>query len=218
MAAWRRPPREQRAAATVPTCDGYSASNVTLLASRRLAPTKFTGNLALQAFGKVNSVFGKSTQLLLSQQTTKRPTQQSNSASAQSADNSAVNNKASKQQSVVSSTVSSRQSALSCWSRSTQLLDGQISCWTINSAAGNGQLSFDHDRIQESEDSMQAQHIIIEALVEEKYGLLQTIQGLQEANGAPAPFDDECEEEPEEQPKEEEIEDIPFGEGEIDDE
>ncbi|KZV50390.1 hypothetical protein F511_33781 [Dorcoceras hygrometricum] len=52
------------------------------------------------------------------------------------------------------------------------------------------------------------------ALVEEKDGLLQIIQGLQEANGAFAPFDDEWEEEPEE----EEIEEIPLGEGEIDDE
>ncbi|KZV36027.1 hypothetical protein F511_28812 [Dorcoceras hygrometricum] len=73
-------------------------------------------------------------------------------------------------------------------------------------------------RIQEAEDSMQAQHQIIEALVEEKDGLLQTIQGLQEANNAPAPFDDEWEEEREEQSEEEEIEDIPLGEGEIDDE
>ncbi|KZV22950.1 GroES-like zinc-binding alcohol dehydrogenase family protein [Dorcoceras hygrometricum] len=73
-------------------------------------------------------------------------------------------------------------------------------------------------RIQEAEDSMQAQHLIIEALVEEKDSLLQTIQGLQEANGAPAPFDDEWEEEPEEHPEEEEIEDIPLGEGEIDNE
>ncbi|KZV36058.1 myosin-17-like [Dorcoceras hygrometricum] len=73
-------------------------------------------------------------------------------------------------------------------------------------------------RIQAAEDSMQAQHLIIEALVEEKDSLLQTIQGLQEANGAPAPFDDEWEEEPEEHPGEEEIEDIPMGEGEIDDE
>ncbi|KZV49585.1 phragmoplast orienting kinesin 2 [Dorcoceras hygrometricum] len=73
-------------------------------------------------------------------------------------------------------------------------------------------------RIQEAEDSMQAQHLIIEALVEEKDSLLQTIQGLQEANDAPAPFDGEWEEEPEEQPEEEEIEDIPLGEGEIDDE
>ncbi|KZV40716.1 hypothetical protein F511_22917 [Dorcoceras hygrometricum] len=73
-------------------------------------------------------------------------------------------------------------------------------------------------RIQEAEDSMQAQHIIIEALVEENDRLLQTIQGLQEANGAPAQFDDEWEEEPKEHPKEEEIEDIPMGEGEIDDE
>ncbi|KZV35606.1 LRR and NB-ARC domains-containing disease resistance protein [Dorcoceras hygrometricum] len=73
-------------------------------------------------------------------------------------------------------------------------------------------------RIQEAEDSMKAQHLIIEALVEEKDSLLQTIQGLEEANNAPAPFDDEWEEEPEEQPDEEEIEDIPLGEGEIDDE
>ncbi|KZV39835.1 hypothetical protein F511_15315 [Dorcoceras hygrometricum] len=73
-------------------------------------------------------------------------------------------------------------------------------------------------RIHEAEDSMQAQHLIIEALVEEKDSLLQTIQGLQEANNAPAPFDDEWEEEPEEHPEEEEIQDIPLGEGEIDDE
>ncbi|KZV34307.1 hypothetical protein F511_28009 [Dorcoceras hygrometricum] len=73
-------------------------------------------------------------------------------------------------------------------------------------------------RIHEAEDSMQAQHLIIEALVEEKDSLLQTIQGLKEAKNAPAPFDDEWEEEPEEQPEEEEIEDIPLGEGEIDDE
>ncbi|KZV52448.1 hypothetical protein F511_32212 [Dorcoceras hygrometricum] len=72
--------------------------------------------------------------------------------------------------------------------------------------------------IHEAEDSMQAQHLIIEALVEEKDSLLQTIQGLQEANNAPAPFDDEWEYEPEEHPEEEEIEDIPLGEGEIDDE
>ncbi|KZV20882.1 hypothetical protein F511_25972 [Dorcoceras hygrometricum] len=69
-------------------------------------------------------------------------------------------------------------------------------------------------RIQEAEDLMKAQHLIIEALVEEKDSLLQKIQGLQEANNDPAPFDDEWEEEPEE----EEIEDIPLGEGEIDDE
>ncbi|KZV35261.1 hypothetical protein F511_42375 [Dorcoceras hygrometricum] len=40
-------------------------------------------------------------------------------------------------------------------------------------------------RIQESEDSMQEQHLIIKTLVEEKDGLLQTIQGLQEANRCP---------------------------------
>ncbi|KZV13875.1 hypothetical protein F511_44897 [Dorcoceras hygrometricum] len=54
--------------------------------------------------------------------------------------------------------------------------------------------------------------------VEEKDSLLQTIQGLQEANDAPAPFYDEWEEEPEEHPEEEEIEDIPLGEGEIENE
>ncbi|KZV29942.1 hypothetical protein F511_41398 [Dorcoceras hygrometricum] len=73
-------------------------------------------------------------------------------------------------------------------------------------------------RIHEAEDSMQAQHLLIEALVDEKDSLLQTIHGLQEANNAPAPFDDDWEEEPEEEPEEEEIEDIPLGEGEIDDE
>ncbi|KZV29451.1 hypothetical protein F511_29295 [Dorcoceras hygrometricum] len=73
-------------------------------------------------------------------------------------------------------------------------------------------------RIHEAEDSMQAQHLIIEALVEEKDSLLQKIQGLQESNNAPGPFDDEWEEETEEQPEEEEIEDIPLCEGEIDDE
>ncbi|KZV55948.1 hypothetical protein F511_10266 [Dorcoceras hygrometricum] len=72
-----------------------------------------------------------------------------------------------------------------------------------------------HARIQEAEDSLQAQHLIIEALVEEKYSLLQKIQGMQEANGAPAPFDDEWEEEPEENSEEEEIEEIPVGEGDI---
>ncbi|KZV39428.1 hypothetical protein F511_24132 [Dorcoceras hygrometricum] len=69
-------------------------------------------------------------------------------------------------------------------------------------------------RIHEAKDSMQAQHLIIEALVDEKDSLLKTIQGLQEANNASAPFDGYWEEEPEE----EEIEDIPLGEGEIDDE
>ncbi|KZV32211.1 hypothetical protein F511_22477 [Dorcoceras hygrometricum] len=73
-------------------------------------------------------------------------------------------------------------------------------------------------RIQAAKDTIQEQHMIIEALVEEKASLLQTIQVLQEANGAPAPFDDEWEEEPEEDPEEEEIEEIPVGEGEIVDE
>ncbi|KZV43160.1 F-box protein [Dorcoceras hygrometricum] len=73
-------------------------------------------------------------------------------------------------------------------------------------------------RIQVVEDSLQAQHLIIEALVEEKDSLLQIIQGLKEAIGAPAPFDDEWEEEPEENPEEEEIEEISVGEGEIVDE
>ncbi|KZV39073.1 hypothetical protein F511_37521 [Dorcoceras hygrometricum] len=72
-------------------------------------------------------------------------------------------------------------------------------------------------RIHEAEDSMQAKNLIIKALVDEKDSLLQTIQGLQEANNAPAPFDGDWEEEPEEEPEEEEIEDIPLGEGEIDD-
>ncbi|KZV29949.1 hypothetical protein F511_17553 [Dorcoceras hygrometricum] len=44
-------------------------------------------------------------------------------------------------------------------------------------------------RIHEAEDLMQAQHLIIKALVDEKDSLLQTIHGLQEANNAPAPFD-----------------------------
>ncbi|KZV58693.1 hypothetical protein F511_29769 [Dorcoceras hygrometricum] len=70
-------------------------------------------------------------------------------------------------------------------------------------------------RIQEAEDTIQEQQLVIEALVEEKASLLQTIQCLQEDNGAPAPFDDECEEEPEEDPEEEGLEDIPLGEGEI---
>ncbi|KZT75752.1 hypothetical protein F511_47225 [Dorcoceras hygrometricum] len=71
-------------------------------------------------------------------------------------------------------------------------------------------------RIHEAEDSMQAQHLLIEALVDEKDSLLQTIHDLQEANNAPAPFDGDWDEEPEEEP--EDIEDIPLGEGEIDDE
>ncbi|KZV37520.1 hypothetical protein F511_09687 [Dorcoceras hygrometricum] len=69
-------------------------------------------------------------------------------------------------------------------------------------------------RIHEAEDSMQAQHLLIEALVDEKDSLLQTIHDRQEANNAPTPFNGDWEEEPEE----EEIEDIPLGEGEIDDE
>ncbi|KZV57465.1 nuclear matrix constituent protein 1-like protein [Dorcoceras hygrometricum] len=73
-------------------------------------------------------------------------------------------------------------------------------------------------RIQETEDTIQEQHLIIEALVEEKASLLQTIQGLQEDNVAPAPFDDEWEDEPEEDPEEEGLEDIPIGEGAIVDE
>ncbi|KZV13504.1 glucosidase 2 subunit beta [Dorcoceras hygrometricum] len=75
-------------------------------------------------------------------------------------------------------------------------------------------------RIHEAEDSMQAQHLLIEALVDENDSLLQTIHGLQEANNAPAPapFDGDWEEEPEEEPEEDEIEDIPLDEGEIDDE
>ncbi|KZV22864.1 hypothetical protein F511_39068 [Dorcoceras hygrometricum] len=67
-------------------------------------------------------------------------------------------------------------------------------------------------------EKMKAQHLLIEALVDEKDNLLQTIHGLQEANNAPAPFDGDWEEKPEEEPEEEEIEDIPLGEGEIDDE
>ncbi|KZV51205.1 hypothetical protein F511_08707 [Dorcoceras hygrometricum] len=47
---------------------------------------------------------------------------------------------------------------------------------------------------------------------------MKQIAGLQEANNSPAPFDGDWEEEPEEEPEEEEIEDIPLGEGEIDDE
>ncbi|KZV31058.1 hypothetical protein F511_16731 [Dorcoceras hygrometricum] len=67
-------------------------------------------------------------------------------------------------------------------------------------------------RIQEAEDMIQEQHLIIEDLVEEKAILLQTIQGLQEDNGAPAPFDDEWEEEPEEDTEQEGLEHIPIGE------
>ncbi|KZV28087.1 hypothetical protein F511_15324 [Dorcoceras hygrometricum] len=57
-----------------------------------------------------------------------------------------------------------------------------------------------------AEDMIQEKHLIIEALVEEKVNLLQTIQGLQEDKGDPAPFDDEWEKEPEE----EGFEDIPM--------
>ncbi|KZV54644.1 U-box domain-containing protein 33 isoform 1 [Dorcoceras hygrometricum] len=57
-------------------------------------------------------------------------------------------------------------------------------------------------RIHEAEDSMKAQHLINEALVDEKDSLLQTIHGLQEANNAPAPFDGDWEEEPEEESEE----------------
>ncbi|KZV47928.1 hypothetical protein F511_20536 [Dorcoceras hygrometricum] len=75
-----------------------------------------------------------------------------------------------------------------------------------------------HARIQKAEDTIQEQYLIIEALVKEKASLLQTIYGLQEDNGASAPFDDEWEEEPEEDPEEQGLEDIPVGEGEIVDE
>ncbi|KZV46917.1 hypothetical protein F511_06159 [Dorcoceras hygrometricum] len=50
-------------------------------------------------------------------------------------------------------------------------------------------------RIHQTEDTIQEQHLIIEAQMEENASLLQTIQGLQEDNVVP--FDDECEEEPE---------------------
>ncbi|KZV13621.1 hypothetical protein F511_45219 [Dorcoceras hygrometricum] len=70
-------------------------------------------------------------------------------------------------------------------------------------------------RIQEAENTIQEQHLVIEALIEEKASLLQKIQGLPEENGAPAPFYDEWEEEAEEDPEEEGLEDIPLGEGEI---
>ncbi|KZV26466.1 golgin candidate 2-like [Dorcoceras hygrometricum] len=73
-------------------------------------------------------------------------------------------------------------------------------------------------RIQAAEYMIQEQHLIIEALVEEKSSLLQKIQGLYEENGALAPFDDEWEEEAKEVPEQEGLEDIPMGEGEIDDE
>ncbi|KZV44678.1 Autoinhibited calcium ATPase [Dorcoceras hygrometricum] len=56
-------------------------------------------------------------------------------------------------------------------------------------------------RIQEAEDTIREQTLIIEVLVEEKSSLLQTIEGLQEENGAPVPFDDEWEQEPEEDPE-----------------
>ncbi|KZV57447.1 hypothetical protein F511_29228 [Dorcoceras hygrometricum] len=65
--------------------------------------------------------------------------------------------------------------------------------------------------IQEAEDEIQEQQLTIEALVEEKASLLQTIQGLQEDNGVP--FNDEWEEESEEDPEEEGLEEIPAGEG-----
>ncbi|KZV18339.1 hypothetical protein F511_23937 [Dorcoceras hygrometricum] len=83
-------------------------------------------------------------------------------------------------------------------------------------AATKKELKETQARIHEAEDSMQEQHLLIEALVDEKDSLLQTIHDLQEANNAPAPFDGDWEEEPKEEP--EEIEDIPLGEGEIDDE
>ncbi|KZV43034.1 U-box domain-containing protein 50 [Dorcoceras hygrometricum] len=62
-------------------------------------------------------------------------------------------------------------------------------------------------RIQETEDTIKEQQLTIEALIEEKASLLQTIQGLQEDNGAP--FDDEWEEEPEENSEDEGLGEIP---------
>ncbi|KZV18800.1 hypothetical protein F511_37195 [Dorcoceras hygrometricum] len=78
-----------------------------------------------------------------------------NSASAQSADKSAVTSTVSSQtqlllsqQSAISSQQSAVQSAVSCWTinsaagRSNQLLDGQINCWTVNSALTNENSDF----------------------------------------------------------------------------
>ncbi|KZV37019.1 hypothetical protein F511_26694 [Dorcoceras hygrometricum] len=66
--------------------------------------------------------------------------------------------------------------------------------------------------IQQTESMIQEQQLTIKTLMEENTSLLQTIQGLQEDNGAP--FVDEWEEEPEE----EGLEEISVGEGEIVDE
>ncbi|KZV44903.1 hypothetical protein F511_17882 [Dorcoceras hygrometricum] len=57
--------------------------------------------------------------------------------------------------------------------------------------------------------ALEASHMTIVGLTE---------IGLQDDNGAPAPFDDKWEEEPEEDPEEERLEDIPIDEGDIVDE
>ncbi|KZV58343.1 hypothetical protein F511_22072 [Dorcoceras hygrometricum] len=111
-----------------------------------------------------------------------------------------------------------KQISLDNQDRTIRRLRAQLATERRGLAATKKELEETRARIHEAEDSMQAQHLLIEALVDEKDSLLQTIHGLQEANNAPAPFDGEWEEEPEEEPEEEEIGDIPLGEGEIHDE
>ncbi|KZV55501.1 pleiotropic drug resistance protein 3-like [Dorcoceras hygrometricum] len=95
-----------------------------------------------------------------------------------------------------------KQIALDNQSRMIRLLRAKLATERRESTAIKKEHESIQARIQETEDTIQEKHLVIEALVEEKASLLQTIQGLQEDNGAPAPFDDEWEEEPEEDPEE----------------
>ncbi|KZV42433.1 LRR receptor-like serine/threonine-protein kinase FEI 1 [Dorcoceras hygrometricum] len=111
-----------------------------------------------------------------------------------------------------------KQIALDNQSRMIRCLRAKLATERRESAAIKKEHEGKQARIQEAEDTIQEKHLVIDALVEEKASLLQTIQGLQEDNIAPAPFDDEWEEEPEEDPEEEGLEEFPIGEGEIVDE
>ncbi|KZV27126.1 hypothetical protein F511_32837 [Dorcoceras hygrometricum] len=69
------------------------------------------------------------------------------------------------------------------------------------------------ERMKAKKQQARESHMECHQKFQEKASLLQTIQGLQEDGGAPAPFDDEWEEEPKKDPEEEGFEDIPVGEG-----
>ncbi|KZV20525.1 chlorophyllide a oxygenase, chloroplastic-like [Dorcoceras hygrometricum] len=91
--------------------------------------------------------------------------------------------------------------------------------------------------LEDTQVALEASHKVIAGLIEIGLSMSKKIEKMKvkkqlakanhvechqkfqaQANNAPAPFDGDWEEEPEEEPEEEEIEDIPLGEGEIDDE